>query len=360
MIRSILATMLISALTVACVRPADERFALDQMVGQESLVGLNMNVVGGQAAIRTIDLTGVVLWAQAPVVAIQVQSDEPRQFRVELLNCMPNALLLLGVQSLPPSSQPRPTQCIFEIDLPAGETTFRIAPPDWQDEEPFLFADMGDIQTAMGSVHEVFEVISREPDLRFVMSTGDVVEKGDYEEYELFHEKMESLDIPFFSTIGNHELTRDATRWHDLFGRFSAHFRFKGVDISYVDSGNATLDPSLHAQLDTWLDDGQDRVHIFGTHYPLFDPVGARNAGFRSRSEASKLLVKLARSGTDLTLYGHVHSLYQFENAGIPAYISGGGGALPERFDGINRHFLVVDVDPITNTVRSVSVRRVD
>ncbi len=360
MIRILLTSALFSALAVACVRPADERFALDQAVGQDGVAGLDMSVLDGQAAIRTIDLAQATLWAQAPVVDLEVQSDEARPFHIELLNCMPGALLTLGMQSLPPAAQPRPTRCIFEIDLPAGRTAFQIAPPDWQDEEPFLFADMGDIQTAMGSVHEVFEAISKEPNLRFVMSTGDVVDKGDYEEYELFHKKIESLDIPFFSTIGNHELTRDATRWHDLFGRFSAHFRFKGVDFSYVDSGNATLDPSLHAQLDTWLDEGQDRVHVFGTHYPLFDPVGARNAGFRSRSEASKLLVKLARADTDLTLYGHVHSLYEFENAGIPAYISGGGGALPERFDGIDRHFLVVEVNPITNAVRSVRVRRVD
>ncbi|NPC52723.1 metallophosphoesterase, partial [Corallococcus exiguus] len=50
---------------------------------------------------------------------------------------------------------------------------------------------------------------------------------------------------------------------------------------------------------------------------------------------------------------------YSFSNAGIPAYISGGGGAIPERFDGVGRHFLAVDVDPSAG-VREVGLVRVD
>ncbi|WP_437599859.1 hypothetical protein WMF28_44240 [Sorangium sp. So ce590] len=38
-------------------------------------------------------------------------------------------------------------------------------------------------------------------------------------------------------------------------------------------------------------------------------------------------------------------------NAGIPAYISGGGGSRPERFDQLGRHFLVVDADPAAQTL---------
>ena len=43
----------------------------------------------------------------------------------------------------------------------------------------------------------------------------------------------------------------------------------------------------------------------------------------------AKLLGMLSAAGVDLTLYGHVHTYLEFTNAGIPAYISGGGGAIP-------------------------------
>ena len=341
-----------------CVRPADNRSEQEYEVGTAEAGDLSVVVEDGQAAVRELSDGHLVLWAQAPFLDIQVQSARAQAFRLEVRNCMPDAELQFGGATLQATDKPHPTWCIYNFDLQAGTNTLFIAPPDWQNETSFRFADMGDIQTALGSVHEVFEAISATPDLRFVMSTGDVVEQGSIAEYTLFQEQLSFLNIPFFSTIGNHELTESVTRWHTRFGRYTVHFRFKGVDFSYVDSGNASLDPILHKQLQGWLDAGQDRIHIFGTHYPLLDPVGARNAGFRSRNEANKLLVNLAKGNIDLTLYGHVHSLYEFENANIPAYISGGGGALPERFDGIERHFLVVEVDPAANEVVSVEPSR--
>jgi Icc-related predicted phosphoesterase len=87
--------------------------------------------------------------------------------------------------------------------------------------------------------------------------------------------------------------------------------------------------------------------------------VGVRNGAFASRSEAAALLARFAQARVDLTLYGHIHSYYSFDNAGIPAFISGGGGALPERFDTVGRHFLVIEVDAARG-VTGVSRVRVD
>jgi Icc protein len=92
-------------------------------------------------------------------------------------------------------------------------------------------------------------------------------------------------------------------------------------------------------------------------HIPPIDPVGVRNGSFADRNEAAKLLAKLAEGGVDLTLYGHIHTYYPFSNAGIPAHIAGGGGAIPERFDGIGRHYLTVDVDPRSGVVETGLVR---
>ena len=101
-------------------------------------------------------------------------------------------------------------------------------------------------------------------------------------------------------------------------------------------------------------------MNIFLTHYPPIDPVGTRAGGFRSADDGYRLLARLADGNVDLTLYGHIHTYIQFDNAGIPARISGGGGARPMRWDGIDRHFLSVDVDPVQNRVTSVDLHRVD
>jgi hypothetical protein len=126
-----------------------------------------------------------------------------------------------------------------------------------------------------------------------------------------------------------------------------------------LDSGSATIDPLVYGWLEDWLGLGQDHVHVVAMHIPPLDPVGVRNGAFADRNEAAKLLRRLATGKVDLTLYGHIHSFYSFENGGIPARISGGGGAIPERFDGIGRHFLTIRVHP-ERGVEDIEVVRVD
>ncbi|HET9956635.1 MAG TPA: metallophosphoesterase, partial [Polyangiaceae bacterium] len=106
----------------------------------------------------------------------------------------------------------------------------------------------------------------------------------------------------------------------------------------------------------TWLA-APEFVHLVFMHIPPTEPIGVRNGAFASRAEAAQLLAQLGWASVAATFYGHIHSYYAFENVGIPAFISGGGGAVPERFDGIGRHFLVVSVDPHSRAVGTRIVR---
>jgi hypothetical protein len=352
----------------ACVRPASERTQEDLEVGIGEGLGLSVEVENGAAAVREVGEAGLHLWAQAPALRMQMRaragSFATTSLPLTVENCMPGAAIgaRAGETPIEVTSRPgsRPTVCRFELALPAEQLVdLELAPPDAAVAERFRFAAMGDIQTALPRVDEVFEAINREPDLRFVFSMGDLVEDGRLEEYDLLVEQLERLDIPYFSTIGNHELRANLDRWHALFGRYNLHFTFKGAAFTMVDSGNASLDPLVYDWLDEWLEQAAGAVHVFGTHYPPIDPVGVRQGAFRSRKEAAMLLARLADGHVDLTLYGHIHSYYAFSNAGIPAFISGGGGALPEKLDGIGRHFLVMEVEPGVG-LGSVGVVRVD
>jgi hypothetical protein len=91
----------------------------------------------------------------------------------------------------------------------------------------------------------------------------------------------------------------------------------------------------------------------------LLDPIGWRNGAFASRAEAAAVAGRLARASVGALCHGHVHSYYAYTSAGVPAYISGGGGAIPEQWDGIGRHYLTVDVDPARLDFQ-VAVVRVD
>lgn len=362
------------ALAAGCLRKGEERALSDMEVGVVAEDAITVEVEDGLAHVRAVE-TGaagnrITLWGSAPAFRLALAAAADQTWELTVQNCMPDAALVAldgAAVDIVPVDQGglRPTVRRWQV-TPRGaggtsEVRLRLAPPDAAGLAPgesWRFVVMGDIQRALDRVDDVFERINRVPGVRFVASTGDIVQRGDIHEYELFERQLEVLDVPYFSTIGNHELFSSFERWRVRFGRFNLHFRFKGAAFSLIDSGNASVDPLVQDWLDEWLEAADDDVHFFFTHYPLIDPIGVRAGSFRSSQEAHKLLDRLAEGRVDMTFYGHVHSYYAFANAGIPAYISGGGGAIPERWDGVGRHFLTVDVT--ADGVQTVGLVRVD
>jgi predicted phosphodiesterase len=221
------------------------------------------------------------------------------------------------------------------------------------------FGVLSDIQESVDKVQDIFDIMNQDTELQFIVSSGDLTVAGRESQLTRIQEKLKGLNVPFFSTVGNHEMgVRNPYLWHKLFGRHSFHFQYRGVHFSLIDSASASVDPMVYDFLDDWIEISIAQTHIFVTHVPPLDPVSVRSHAFRSRREAAKLLTRLARGHVDVTLYGHIHSYYAFSNAGIPAYISGGGGATPEQMDGIGRHYLTVEVSA-DQGVKSVFAVRV-
>jgi predicted phosphodiesterase len=361
---------LMAALLMAgCMRPAENRAVRDSKVGQAQGGGLSLVVEDGLAAVRSLGSGELVLWGNAPAFTARATlgTDAASSWVLTVRNAMPDAELvaeteggeLLAVESLP---HVVPTVKTWRVELRPGATVrLQVAPPGWDSREPFRFAALADVQEALPRVGDVYERMRKDDTLRFILFAGDLTEQGTQEELLEFQERLEATSkIPLYATLGNHEtFAKDAEAYTALVGRGSQSFTFQGVRFSVVDSSNGTLDPGVEEQLEGWLAAARDGVHIVAMHIPPQDPVGLRGGGFASRGEAAGLVGKMARENVDLTLYGHIHSYYSFTNAGIPAFISGGGGAIPETFDGVGRHYLAVDVDP-REGVREVSLVRVD
>lgn len=343
----------------ACMLPASERVELDRKVGRIESDGVRVAVDEGLAAVRSFDGERLTLWAQAPELQIALRSEAARTLAIDVLNCTPGAVLHAEDEIFESTLVPaHAASCSFMVTI-EGDTTLRLTPPLPAREEPFVFAVLSDVQSAVGRVHEIFERMNRDPELRFVVSTGDLVDNGTRPELQRFQREMQRLAIPLFSTVGNHEMGAPPSAWHALFGLFNVHFVYQGVHFSLVDSGNGTIDPDVYEVLEDWLSGGRDAAHVVLTHVPPLDPVGLRGGGFRSRKEAAKLLQLLGKGRVDALFLGHIHSYYAFSLAGVPSYISGGGGAIPETLDGIARHYLRVRVDPARG-IQEVAVVRID
>lgn len=359
----------------ACLRPGEQR-ALDELgVGAAAIADADVQIAGGLAAVRALGDHRLELWAQAPVLDLRLAllDTAAGDWAITIRNAPADAVLTTAGAAYSREPGERPTVATFRVPLGAGAHELRVGPPDAELLGSFKVAAMADIQTALPLVHEVFAAINAVPDLRFVVGMGDLTERGRLEEYDLYERQLGELAIPFYTTLGNHELWSDHMRFLDRFGRASFQFRFKGVAFTFVDSGDAGLDPLVEEWLEEWLDGAREEPHVFLTHMPPVDPLGLRYGAFRSSRDGRRLLSRLVEGDVDLTLYGHIHTLIEYENAGIPAYVSGGGGADPMLLDGIDRHFLVVELAPpagvsppliapldAASGVAGVSVHRVD
>lgn len=352
----------------SCLDVGSGRAARDLEIGRASHGGLRVEVERGLAAVRNFDEAELHLWASAPSLSFRIDPGTTRGggvFRVRIENVLADAMLTATSDITAPLAveviaRPHPTERTWQFQLPESEpVTLKLGPPDETLEQPWRFAVYADVQEALESVQELYAKMNETPDIRFALISGDLTRRGSPEELETFQAMMKSLVFPCYATLGNHELGTRDDLYHDYFGRGNYSFAFRSVQFTMLDSASATIDPLVYSQLDGWLDEGRDKLHVVTMHIAPIDPVGARNGSFASRNEATKLLTQLAAGGVDLTLYGHIHSYYAFENAGISAHISGGGGALPERMDGIGRHFLTVDVRP-PGKIEQVGVIRVD
>jgi Icc protein len=346
--------------TAGCLRPGEERALADQTVGAASAAGVTVAVTDRLAAIRTLAPGQLDLWLSAPVVevVVEVAAEAAGPWRITIGNALPDAELrdAAGAVIGTAVSSPLPTRLVREVTLTAGRHTWTIAPPA-AGPGRFRYAAMADIQTGLPTVHEVFAAIAAaEP--RFVVCMGDLTERAELAEYAQLEAQLEVLPVPFYTTLGNHELWADPGRYQQRFGRASYQFVYQGVAFTFVDSGDAALDPVVEDELDGWLAQARDRDHVFLTHFPPIDPVGLRDGAFRSRRDAQRLITKLTSGAVDLALYGHIHTYAAFEHGGIPAFVSGGGGARPERWDGIGRHFLIVE--QTAGQAPLVGVQRVD
>lgn len=350
----------------SCLDVAASRAARDLKIGHSTTGNLRIDIDGGLAAIRSTSDTELHLWASAPTLSIHLErtGETTAPLRVRIENILSDAVLTPADAestsiAISVIANPHPTEKTWEVVSSAQSMTLTLRASDDTLQEPWRFAVYADVQEALGNVQDIYAKMNETPNIRFSLISGDLTRQGTPEELEEFQVTMKTLKFPCFATLGNHELGTRDDLYHDYFGRGNYSFVFRDARFTLLDSASATLDPLAYSWLDGWLDEGRDKLHVVTMHIAPIDPVGARNGSFASRAEADKLLTKLAQGKTDLTLYGHVHSFYAFENAAIPAYISGGGGAIPERMDGIGRHFLTVDVTA-AGTIKQVAVVRVD
>jgi 3',5'-cyclic AMP phosphodiesterase CpdA len=204
----------------------------------------------------------------------------------------------------------------------------------------------------------MIKVINEEPEAEFLLLLGDLTENTYPSEFDRIEAAFAQIKFPIYTTPGNHDVFQN-TRYQDRFGRGTYTFTHKGVRFTSLDSASARIAPVAFDDFTRATDQGRDQPQVVFSHIPAFETVGIRSGAWNSRREGLAFLSQCVSAKVDLLLFGHIHSFDRYKLAGIPAFISGGGGAFQEKLDGIGRHYLRVHAHPATSTF-DVEVVRVD
>ncbi len=151
--------------------------------------------------------------------------------------------------------------------------------------EPFTFALLTDTHISKGNpipledLNNSVNEINQNPEIEFVVVSGDVTESGDSMSIVRSKEALDKLNVPYYVASGNHE-----TKWSDsgcrdfavVFGADRFFFEHKGCAFVGFNSGpvikmaDGHVAPQDISWMKTHLDNLEKGTPVFAvTHYPL-------------------------------------------------------------------------------------------
>ena len=346
-------------LTISCSDSKDTRANRDLIIGAFETENYVLKTEKGILNPTQADTTNLTVRAGSPEFTAQLSNKTSQAITIQLtvsniplqLNLKADDEELSDIDSLQGSLEKS-----WEIIIPENSSVQLESSQN--PAEPFEFLAFGDIQDGIDNFIDVVNLINQQANIDFVLFLGDLTMNSDLEEFQKIEEMFAKINFPIYSTPGNHDV-RSSTRYQDYFGKASYSWDYRSVRFTSVDSASWTLSKSSWEQYKSWLQQAKNQTHIVFSHIAPTEPFGLRGGHWRSRREANAFIAESSRADVDAMFYGHLHTLDIYSLAGIPVYISGGGGAFQEFFDGIERHFLKVSVNP-SNSQIGVSIVRVD
>lgn len=261
---------------------------------------------------------------------------------------------------------------------------------------PFRFVAYGDTrfhnpqdtEPSNPAVREALVQGIAQADPGFVCITGDIVYNGqdanDWKVWDAETSVWHERKVPIYPALGNHDLHGDP---NVALGNYFEHFPLLNKSRYYSLRAGNVLILVLDSALDelgglqgAWLTDKLDHVSadvafvFLMLHHPPYTSStdshvhGGHSARPQEQALAKELEQRQARARFRLVVFaGHVHNYERHEHGGVTYFVTGGGAAKPYPIDrkpgdlfqgdGVNYHYLLVEVDPKQVTI---TMNRVD
>jgi len=322
-----------------------------QPLKETSIGCLEITVDGANIEESGDDL--VVLRAYKNLVTIDIESSCDQQLEFKIKNLRASSVEVFGLEDYEVLS-PTSISFIWSNDID-GHIEFR---DEGVGIESFSFIAMGDNRDGP----ETFQAIMNEVDdeqYAFCVNTGDIVPSGRASQFEEFMGWIEDLSIPFYISIGNHELSNNSA---DLATSYVGDPDFS---FDYGNTHFVVIDNSLSVVRDEqyqWMRDdilSSDKPNlVMVCHVPPYDPREG-DSHCLTGDDAEEFKLFAAEMGADLVLNGHIHLYDEEEFYGVEYIITGGAGAplYATEANGGFFHYVIctIEGDEITHEVVKVT-----
>lgn len=175
----------------------------------------------------------------------------------------------------------------------------------------FKIALISDSHLNFDDLHDAIDRISEEEDICFVIHGGDMTSGGMLSEYMIFWNIADKLDLPYFTTIGNHDCLANGEQiYTSMFGDPNYTFEFQQNKFIFFNDVNWELnnrEPD-YLWLNAELADAANFRNVFViTHIPpwtdQFTPL---------QSIVYRMLIRDA--GVGISIHGHQHDPWFGDN----------------------------------------------
>jgi hypothetical protein len=215
---------------------------------------------------------------------------------------------------------------------------------------PYQFAVLGDSRDGDRVYQQLLRrVLWRRPG--FIIHVGDMIAQPGEKEWKNFFEISKEVDIPFFPTVGNHDVV-GTSRGEEIYRRQfqlpggKTYYSFQaGEDLFVVlnsERGRGKIIDDQWAWLQSLLSSSKERFKMVFLHRPLFLPPDSLKWGRgidRHPEERDKLHRLFLDTGVKAVFSGDDHRYDRREVSRVLYFITGGGGSPIYAFDESGGYF---------------------
>lgn len=348
--------------------------------------GNMVSIQGGFVKGKIVDKSNqesLLLRSLSPTPTVAIKSEIEKSFTIRLENVNPSMIKtgdpIGNLKTIDPHT------ISFTVDIQANQSkTIRFELSATENPEVIM---LGDNRNGYGTFSNIIDQVNAiKP--AFVVDNGDLVYGGEPNKYRLFYETVSKLQVPLYTTLGNHDIRENGLPiYTELFGPAYYSFDYLQNHFIFLDSSRGwtekTAIPSeQYRWLETDLQKAQGKRIFVVSHIPPTDPranvtqntypesqktgvlqklmnklsgTSAIDHAFNDKAEAKKFEDLMTKYKVDTVFLSHIHSFFSFVRGNVRYIITGGAGA-ELLSEGSEYHYIRVHISDDENYLEIVEL----